>query len=101
MHEFEALLFSDCGRFAAAIGRHDLAAKFQEVRDAFESPEDIDDSPLTHPSQRVVNLVPEYQKPLYGNIAAIEIGLEPIRLQCAHFRSWMERLEKLTRGLPR
>jgi Domain of unknown function (DUF4276) len=97
MHEFEALLFSDCAKFAAGIGRSELATKFQEVRSEFDSPEDINDSPLTHPSQRVVDLVPEYQKPLFGNIAALEIGFEPMRLECSHFRAWMERLETLTR----
>ncbi len=97
MHEFEALLFSNCARFAAGIGRSDLATKLQEIRDGFDSPEDINDSPQTHPSQRVIDLVPEYQKPLFGNIAALEIGFEPMRLECAHFRDWLERLEKLAK----
>ena len=29
LHEFEAMLFSDCYRFAEAIGRSSLAADFQ------------------------------------------------------------------------
>jgi hypothetical protein len=95
--EFEALLFSDCTKFAAGIGRSDLAARFQEVRSEFNSPEDINDSPLTHPSQRVVDVVPEYQKPLFGNLAALEIGFEPMCRECSHFRAWLERLERLTR----
>ena len=95
MHEFEGLLFSDCEKFATGIADPNLSGKFQQIRDAFSSPEEINDSPLTHPSKRVVELIPGYQKPLHGNLAAIEIGLPPIREQCPHFRSWMERLEAI------
>jgi Domain of unknown function (DUF4276) len=95
MHEFEALLFSDCAKFAAGIGRSNLAEKFQKIRSRFDSPEDINDSPSTHPSQRVVDLVPEYQEPLFGSLAILEIGFEPICRECAQFRTWMERLERL------
>ena len=53
MHEFEAMLFSDCDGFARGIGCIVLAPKFQEIRDAFGTPEEIDDSPDTAPSKRV------------------------------------------------
>jgi Domain of unknown function (DUF4276) len=95
MHEFEGVLFSDCKQFAAAISRSHLAPQFHAIRRAFESPEQINDSPLTHPSQRILDLVPDYQKPLFGNIAALEIGFEAIRAECPHFRAWLERLEAL------
>lgn len=95
MHEFEALLFSDCERFAQGIGRPDLAPRFQEIRNAFETPEEIDDSPVTAPSKRVEGLVPGYEKPLMGTLAILEIGLEAIRAHCPHFRNWLERLENL------
>lgn len=95
MHEFEALLFSDCSCFAAGIGRPALAASFQSIRDSAASPEEINDSPTTHPSQRIRQLVPHYQKPLLGNLAALEIGIEAIRTACPHFRGWLERLSML------
>jgi Domain of unknown function (DUF4276) len=95
MHEFEAFLFSDCDTFANSIGRGEVAPGFQAIRDAFSSPEEINDSPLTHPSRRIVDLIPAYQKPIMGNIAAIEIGCEKMRSECPHFRSWLERLEQL------
>lgn len=93
MHEFEALLFSDCARFAQGIGRPDLAPRLQQIRNAFETPEEIDDSPATAPSKRVQTLMPGYQKPLMGTLAVLEIGLEAISAQCPHFRNWLERLE--------
>jgi hypothetical protein len=75
MHEFESLLFSDCQQFTSAIGREDLSPKLQAIRDKYNSPEEINDSPQTHPSQRILDLMPDYQKPLYGNLAAMQIGI--------------------------
>ena len=95
MHEFEALLFSDCRRLASGIDRLDLADAFQRIRDAFSSPEAIDDSPDTAPSKRVAALVPGYQKPLFGIVAALEIGLATMRSECPHFDCWITRLERL------
>ena len=95
MHEFEALLFSDCYGFGRGIGRPKLVSKFQEIRDGFDHPEEIDDSPETAPSKRVSEVFPEYQKPLMGTLAVLEIGLEPIRAACPHFGSWLDLLERV------
>lgn len=93
MHEFEAMLFSDCERFGREIGRVDLVEPLQAIRDQFASPEEIDDSPDTAPSKRIKHLMPNYQKPLMGNLAALEIGICAIRRECPHFEEWLERLE--------
>ena len=94
MHEFEALLFSDCDGFGQGIGRPELTPRFQEIRDQFASPEEIDDSPDTAPSRRVVELVSGYQKPLMGSLAALQVGLDAIRSACPQFRRWLELLER-------
>ena len=93
MHEFEGLLFSDCRRFAIAICRPVLEPSFQAIRNAFATPEEINDSPLTAPSKRVEALVSNYQKPLQGGLAALEIGLDSIRMACPLFNSWLKQLE--------
>lgn len=93
MHEFEGLLFSDCSRFGQGIGRPELVPQFQAIRDAFGTPEEIDDSPVTAPSKRVKALVPGYEKPLLGVLAVLEIGLESIRAECPHFGTWLNHLE--------
>jgi Domain of unknown function (DUF4276) len=95
MHEFEGLLFSDCQAFSRGIGRADLEPHFQRIRDDFPTPEDINDSPVTCPSRRVRDLVPGYEKPLFGTLAAMEIGLARIRAQCPHFDGWLRQLESL------
>jgi hypothetical protein len=95
MHEFEALLFSAPDRFALGICRRDLAEELRAIRQAFESPEDIDDSPETAPSKRIEQLYPGYEKPLLGPLAAMEIGLSTIRQECHHFNNRMVHLESL------
>lgn len=95
MHEFEALLFSECKLFANGIGRNSLAVEFQKIRDQFTSPEEINDSPLTAPSKRIEELIPGYQKPLLGNLAALEIGLDRMRADCPQFANWLNRLEAI------
>ena len=95
MHEFEAMLFSDCDRFAYAVGSPHLSRDFQAVRDAFASPEDIDDSPISAPSKRIELLLPGYSKPLIGTNAALNIGIDAIRGECPHFRDWLGQLESL------
>ena len=93
MHEFEGLLFSDCASFSRAIFRPDLELSLRQIRDQFATPEEINDSPDTAPSNRVKNLVPGYEKPLLGVLAVLEIGLARIREECPHFGSWLRQLE--------
>ena len=94
MHEFEALLFSDCAKFATAVGKSALAQQLSAIRDNFATPEDINDSPQTAPSKRIQDLIPNYEKLLFGFLAANEIGLETIRQQCPNFAKWLTRLEE-------
>src|SRR5258708_20762304 len=95
MHEFGGLLFSDCAAFSRGISRPDLEPNFRHIRDQFETPEEINDSPVSAPSKRVEALVPGYQKPLLGTLAVLEIGLTQIRAQCPHFNAWLQQLESL------
>ena len=95
MHESEALLFSDCVAFSRGIGRSDLEAGFRTIRQQFATPEEINDSPVTAPSKRIEALAPDYQKPLLGVLAALEIGLVRIRAECPLFNNWLKRLESL------
>jgi hypothetical protein len=95
MHEFEAMLFADCQRFASALGYDDKHQALQDVRDAFATSEHINDSPQTAPSKRVAQIIPRYDKVLYGNVAATEIGLASIRSDCRLFDRWVQTLETL------
>jgi hypothetical protein len=93
MHEFEGLLFSDCNDFARGVGQTALAPRLQAIRDEFNTPEHINDSVVSAPSKRVEAIIPGYEKPLFGNLAALEIGLDKIVGACPHFRAWIADLE--------
>ena len=67
----------------------------QQIRDAFGNPEEIDDSPERAPSKRVERIVPRYQKPVSGLLAAQQIGIVAMRRECPNFESWLDRLEQL------
>ena len=105
MHEFEAFLFSDQEQLAASIGRIDRATAFQEIRNQFPSPEDINDDYNTCPSRRILALAPRYQKRVDGVRVAANLGLATFRRECPHFNDWLTRLEQFPtvvqrRGLP-
>lgn len=95
MYEYEGLLFSEPTKFAQGINQLAVAPQFQAIRSAFPTPEDINDSPRTAPSKRVIKLIPDYQKPILGTLAALEIGLETIRQECRLFDDWIKKLEAL------
>jgi hypothetical protein len=95
MHEFEGLLFSDPVAFAQAIGCPHLSGAFGNIRSSFQTPEEINDSPLTAPSKRVEQHMPGYEKPLFGVLAILAIGLRQVREECPHFASWLGKLESL------
>lgn len=92
MHEFEGLLFSDCSAFSKGIGKPELEEKLRAIRNQFNNPEEINDSPTTAPSKRVVDLVPDYQKPLFGALAAMDVGIDAICRECPNFRVWIDQL---------
>ena len=94
-HEFEGLLFSDPNAMSRGIGYPELAPNFSSIRAQFDTPEHINDSPQTAPSKRIEALVPGYEKPFHGVLAALEVSLEAMRLQCPCFDNWITRLESV------
>jgi hypothetical protein len=95
LHEYEGLLFSDPGAFANGISQPHLAGQLQAIRQGFPTPEDIDESPASAPSKRVLTLCPSYSKVLDGTRAAGTVGIETMWDECPHFRDWVESLREL------
>ncbi|MBD3266651.1 DUF4276 family protein [bacterium] len=95
MHEFEGLLFSDPDLFAKGVYAPALSSTLQNIRNQFNSPEDINDNKKTAPSKRIKEIYPSYQKPTDGSLIALKIGLEQIRRECHLFHSWLYELESL------
>ena len=100
VHEFEALLFCDCAALAETVGKPMITEDFLAVRNAFETPEHIDDSPDTAPSKRIERLCPTYRKRTDGPSAAQRTGIERMRTECHHFADWLSRLEALPQETP-
>jgi hypothetical protein len=95
LHEYEGLLFRDPDAFSRALNQPSLASRFHQVRNAFPTPEDINDGRATAPSKRVIEIYPPYRKVIEGTLAATAVGISRMRQECGHFRAWLERLEAL------
>jgi hypothetical protein len=97
MYEFEGLLFSNVEEFQWVVDgwSDDVRSQLQTVREAFPSPEDINDSPETAPSKRIRAIFADgsYSKTEHGPLIAEAIGLEEIRKQCPAFNEWVGALE--------
>ena len=61
----------------------------------FPNPEEINNSSETAPSKRLIKAIPGYNKIVYGNIIAEQIGLQTIRDKCPLFNEWIKQLEQI------
>ena len=95
VHEFEALLFAGPECFRGWVESRKVVPRLSEALQQCGSPEDINDSPQTAPSKRILAAMPSYQKTIHGPLIACDIGLDAIRTACPHFGSWLARLEAL------
>ena len=91
LHEFEALLFSAANGFKMYFDEK-ISKEIQGIIDSFDNPEDINSAPETAPSKRLIRIIPDYDKVLYGNIVALEIGLPIMLEKCPRFSAWVELL---------
>lgn len=87
-HEFEALVFSSNVGFEKYC---DNRQSFQTgcIVNSFDNPEDINSSPNTAPSKRLLAIIPGYDKVILGNLLALEIGMEVIIQRCPRFSAWL------------
>jgi hypothetical protein len=91
IHEFESLLFSDIEVFK---NNFDTNAELnysilEKALNEFDGPEDINSRPNLAPSKRLLEAIPGYDKVIYGNCIATEIGLNRIREKCPLFNRWI------------
>jgi hypothetical protein len=94
LHEFEALLFSDPRQFETAFpDAPTVIDQLIAIRNEFPTPEHIDERPELAPSKRILNLLPDYRKPVAGPTILKHIGLATLRHECPHFDRWIQRIE--------
>lgn len=97
VHEFEALLFSDSGLLAEAIGidRNCIDSVLNECG----APEKINNSPQTAPSKRLAKWSEgRFGKTTTGVVLAAKIGIDKMREQCPNFHAWLSRIEDSVRS---
>lgn len=94
LHEFEGLLFCASNGFEQLFPDLKGANKREliETVEQFPNPELINNRPESAPSVRLGRLIPSYDKPLYGNMIALENGFDVIMEKCPRFRNWIETL---------
>ncbi len=93
MHEFESLLFSDINVFKDNFDNREM--NFSILEKAifeFDNPEEINSRPTLAPSKRLIDAIPGYDKIIYGNCIAMDIGLNKIRERCPLFNQWITTL---------
>ncbi len=95
LHEFEALLFADIRELPRSLAQPEMEPRLAEVRNQHPTPEDINERPGYAPSERILEIFPAYRKTLHGPPTVNRIGLEKLRAECAHFDSWLRKLEAL------
>lgn len=93
LHEFEAWLFSKPEELSRAMTQPD-DGKLTAIRNAFATPEEINENMQTAPSRRIQQIFPAYKKTLHGPLAVQRIGISTIRAECPHFDMWVRYLEQ-------
>lgn len=96
LHEFEALLFSSSDSFELVYENKKITEEIQKVNNRYPNPEDINDSPKTAPSKRIIKIVEKYhtsyEKVVDGEDLATLTSLETIMDKCPRFKNWVDKI---------
>lgn len=98
LHEYEGLLFSRVEVIDEVLSIYGLSKlkNLQNIRNQFNTPEEINDNVATAPSKRLIGLYPSYNKVTFGVLISKRIGLEAMRQECPHFNQWLSKIESLS-----
>ena len=95
LYEFEALLFINPKKLEIEYFDYQSSInKLIKIVEKIDNPELINDNPETAPSERIIKLIPEYNKVIGATIVG-EIGIENLKADCKHFNDWILKLENL------
>ncbi len=100
LHEYETLVLSHPESLLIAYpGMQPAIDDLRQDIAGFQNPEDINDSPETAPSKRIIRAFGKYHqgydKVTGGALAILELGLNTIRQRCPKFDDWLKKLEAL------
>ena len=93
LHEFEALLFSSSESFELVYDNDNITNEIQKINNRYPNPEDINDSPRTAPSKRIIKIVEKhetsYEKVIDGEDLATLTSIDTIMEKCPRFSKWI------------
>jgi Domain of unknown function (DUF4276) len=92
LHEFEALLFSNINGFKYLSLDKRKIIEIENIINEFSNPELINNGIFTAPAKRLKKIIPEYNKPTFGNIIAQANGFSVILEKCPRFNYWIKKL---------
>jgi len=97
LHEFETLLLVSPERLLMLYPEEQNAISRLKREINGIAPEEINDSPETAPSKRIIKYIPAYekQKKHVGPLVVNDIGLFELRRCCPHFDTWITKLESI------
>lgn len=97
LHEFETFLMIEPEYLLIMYPDARSAIKSLKKEISGREPEEINESPHTAPSKRIIKHIPEYedQKATIGPLVTNDIGLIRLREKCPHFDEWITKLENL------
>lgn len=94
LHEFEALVFASEDKLSTAF--ISVPSKINQVaamNNSFNTPEEINENPISAPSKRLKSIFPEYQKTYHSQLILSQTNIDDLRAKCSHFNSWLTKLE--------
>ncbi|OQW93527.1 MAG: hypothetical protein BWK79_10655 [Beggiatoa sp. IS2] len=98
LHEFETFLLVDVNELKMMYPDKEREIDKLKKNVGTAEPEEINESPQTAPSKRIIKYIPEYEnsKAQVGPLTAKEIGMEKLRSKCRHFDEWITKLSRLS-----
>ena len=90
-HEFETLLFANSAGFSKVVDAVEMN-EILKVLKKFSTPEDINGSPETAPSKRLLSIF-KYKKVADSALVMKDVDIDALRKQCPKFDAWVSRLE--------
>lgn len=99
LHEFEAFIMVDPDRLATMYPESNNAINRLKKDIGATEPEEINESPHSAPSKRIIKYLPDYegQKAQVGPLVAEDIGLTKLRSKCKHFNEWITNIERIVK----
>jgi len=90
-HEFETLLFANSAGFTNVVDSTEMKGILNVLKQ-FSTPEDINGSPETAPSKRLLSIF-NYKKVAHSALVMKDVDIDTLRRQCPRFDAWVGRLE--------